>query len=120
MADRLIFGDAGEAKSLLAGRIRSHCHRIRLDRCRHFRCHHRGCERPWDEAKNHLQFDIVAVEIGHLMRNVVFLAAMAGILFTVDAIHFRGRYRSEIWQEAIYKGQAFNREIELRIRRSLW
>jgi len=54
------------------------------------------------------------------MRNVLFLTAMAGILFAVDAIHFGGRYRNEIWQDAMYKGQAFNREIEHRIRRSLW
>jgi hypothetical protein len=46
------------------------------------------------------------------VRNLLFLASIAGILFAIDAIQFGGRYRAEIWQDAIYKGQAFRREVE--------
>jgi hypothetical protein len=54
------------------------------------------------------------------MRHLLFLTAMASILFAVDAFQFHGRYRSEIWQQATYTGQTFNREVEYRLRRALW
>jgi hypothetical protein len=54
------------------------------------------------------------------MRHLVFLIAIAGILFVIDATLFRGRYRAELWQEATHTGQAFNREVEYRLRRTLW
>jgi hypothetical protein len=54
------------------------------------------------------------------MRHLLFLTTVAGILFAIDVIQFRGRYRSEIWQQATYTGQAFNREVEYRLRRAFW
>jgi hypothetical protein len=54
------------------------------------------------------------------MRHLVFLIAIAGILFVIDATLFRGRYHTEIWQEAMYTGQAFSREVEYKLRRALW
>jgi hypothetical protein len=54
------------------------------------------------------------------MRHLLFLTAVAGALFAIDAIQFRGRYRSEIWQQVTYTGQAFNREVEYKLRRTLW
>ena len=54
------------------------------------------------------------------MRHLVFLTLISVLLLAFDAIHFGGRYRSEIWQSAVSKGQAFNREIEYRLKRSLW
>jgi hypothetical protein len=51
------------------------------------------------------------------MRHLLFLTAIAGIFFTVDTLQFRGRYRSEIWQQATYAGYAFNREVESKLRR---
>jgi hypothetical protein len=59
-------------------------------------------------------------EVDGLMRHLLFLTAVAGILCAIDAIKFGGRYRAEIWQEVTYKGQAFNREVEYRLRRALW
>jgi hypothetical protein len=53
------------------------------------------------------------------MQNLLFLIAMASITFAIDAIHFGGRYRNEIWQDATYKGQAFTREVENQIHRVL-
>jgi hypothetical protein len=54
------------------------------------------------------------------MRHLMFLATVAGILLAVDAIRFNGRYRTEVWREAQYQGQSFNREVERRLRSSLW
>ena len=54
------------------------------------------------------------------MRHLVFLSLMSVLLLAFDAIHFGGRYRSEIWLGVVFKGQAFNREIEYRLKRSLW
>jgi hypothetical protein len=54
------------------------------------------------------------------MRHLLFLTAMAGMLFAIDAIYFRGQYRTAAWREVTYKGQAFNREVEYRFRRTLW
>jgi hypothetical protein len=63
----------------------------------------------------------VSVEVDRgIMRNLLFLASVAGVLFAIDAFQFGGRYRTEIWQDALRKGQAFNREVEYRLRRSLW
>jgi hypothetical protein len=53
------------------------------------------------------------------MQNVLFVVVMAGLIFVIDAIHFGGRYRNEIWQDATYKGQAFAREVEYQIHRVL-
>jgi hypothetical protein len=54
------------------------------------------------------------------MRNLLFLVSVVGILFAIDAFQFGGRYRTEIWQNALHKGQAFNREVDYRLRRFLW
>jgi hypothetical protein len=54
------------------------------------------------------------------MRHLLFLTLIAVLLLAFDAFYFGGRYRSEIWQGAVSKGQAFNREIEFRLKRSLW
>ena len=54
------------------------------------------------------------------MRHLIFLTLISVLLLAFDAIHFGGRYRSEIWQSAVSKGQAFNRDIEYRLKRSLW
>jgi hypothetical protein len=50
----------------------------------------------------------------------VFLAIVAGALFAVDTFKFRGRYRAEIWQEVMYKSYTFNRDLEYRLKRTLW
>jgi hypothetical protein len=54
------------------------------------------------------------------MRHLVFLAIVAGALFAVDTFKFRGRYRAEIWQEVMYKSYTFNRDLEYRLKRTLW
>jgi hypothetical protein len=53
------------------------------------------------------------------MQNMLFLVAMAGLIFVIDAIHFGGRYRNELWQDTTSKGQAFTREVEYQIHRLL-
>jgi hypothetical protein len=53
------------------------------------------------------------------MQKVLFLIAMASIIFVIDAFLFEGRYRNEIWQDATYRGQAFTREVEYQIHRVL-
>jgi hypothetical protein len=54
------------------------------------------------------------------MRSLLFLACMTGVLLAVDAIRFDGRYRTEVWRDAQYKGQSFTREVENGLRRHLW
>jgi len=53
------------------------------------------------------------------MRNLVFLAAMAGILCGIDAMYFHGQYRVAAWQDVSYRGQAFTREVDYQITRTL-
>jgi hypothetical protein len=45
---------------------------------------------------------------------------MTGVLLAVDAIRFDGRYGTEVWRDAQYKGQSFTREVENKLRRHLW
>ena len=54
------------------------------------------------------------------MRNLLFLATMVGILLAIDAVKFASYYRQEVWQEVTNKGQAFSREVEYRLHRTLW
>jgi hypothetical protein len=54
------------------------------------------------------------------MRHLFFLILISVLLLAFDAFYFGGRYRSEIWQDAVSEGQAFNREVENRLKRSLW
>jgi hypothetical protein len=54
-----------------------------------------------------------------LVRHLLFLIVIAGITAAVDTILFGGRYRNEIWQDAIHRGQAFTREVEYQIHRVL-
>jgi hypothetical protein len=54
------------------------------------------------------------------MRRLLFLTLISALLLAFDAIYFDGRYRSEIWQGAVSKGQAINREIEYRLKHYLW
>ena len=53
------------------------------------------------------------------MQHLLFLAVIAGALLVVDDLHFQGRYRSEIWQQATYAGRSFSREVDYRIGRAL-
>jgi hypothetical protein len=74
----------------------------------------------WARSSHDLQFDLIAVEIGHFMRHLLFLTTVAGVLFAIDAYKFGGRYRAEVWQEFTDTGRPFNREVEYRLRRVLW
>jgi hypothetical protein len=54
-----------------------------------------------------------------LMRHLLFLIVIVCLLLAVDIILFGGRYRNEVWQDSIHRGQAFTREVEYQIRRVL-
>ena len=54
------------------------------------------------------------------MRNLLFLASMVGVLLIIDAVKFAGSYRQDVWQQATNIGQAFSRELEYRLHRTLW
>jgi hypothetical protein len=54
------------------------------------------------------------------MRHLLFLASAIGAFLAIDAIQFEGYYRTAVWREAQYRGQAFNRELERSFRNSLW
>jgi hypothetical protein len=50
------------------------------------------------------------------MKHLLFLTYVIGLLVALDAGFFDSRYRSEIWQQTKHQGEAFNREVERRIK----
>lgn len=54
---------ASKGQSIPERQLWSHGHRTPPHRCRHLPCHGQRRERPWHEAQDHVQFNIVTVEI---------------------------------------------------------
>jgi hypothetical protein len=54
------------------------------------------------------------------MRHLLFLTYVCGALLGIDALCFRGEYRTTLWQDATYQGQAFTLDLQRWLRRSLW
>ncbi len=54
------------------------------------------------------------------MRHLLFLTYVCGALLGVDALCLGDEYRTTIWRDAAYQGQAFTSDVERWLRRSLW
>jgi hypothetical protein len=63
---------------------------------------------------------LIAIEAGGPMQHLLFLIFVIGGLLAFDAIHYEGQYRTAVWQEAKYRGQTFNQEVESMLKKSLW
>lgn len=49
---------------------------------------------------------------GIVMQRFLFLAALIGVLWALDAYAFQGRYRAALWQEANHQVQIFNGGVQ--------
>jgi hypothetical protein len=49
------------------------------------------------------------------MRHLLFLAAMAAILCSIDAMFFQGKYRAAVWEDVASHGRAFSRDVDYQI-----
>ena len=104
----------------ISRRIRRDGDRVQPNCQRHRTRHYCDREGHRAEAQYDLFVNLVATEVSSQMRSLLFLACMTGVLLAVDAIRFDGRYRTEVWRDAQYKGQSFTREVENGLRRHLW
>lgn len=53
------------------------------------------------------------------MRHLMFLAAMTGILYVVDAFYFHGQYRAAIWRDTVDRGRTISRDMQYQIDHAL-
>jgi hypothetical protein len=67
------------------------------------------------------------LEVGRLIRRLLFLAYVIGVLLAIDAILFVDQYRTAAWRDsgsvwlnATDRGRLFNVDVERWLRKSLW
>jgi len=67
------------------------------------------------------------LEVGRLIRHLLFLTYVIGALLAIDAILFGGQYRvaalqvsNSVWPNAMDRGQLFNLDVQRWLRKALW